>query len=165
MRRNSSDRQWWDVVKTMADMVTTGFDESELTEHDVRNELISKGFTDANIDLACEWVDKAVNSGTLAESLAMLQEPSDSVRVNNPLETLCFSDQVWARIELCCQKGLISRDTVERLLEGARYVDTRDWEDEEVSELLAEMLTSFNPNVPETDYLDMLSRCLPQFYS
>ena len=165
MGRNPSDRQWWDVVKTMAGLVTTGFDESELTENDVRSELISKGFTDFDIDIACEWVDKAFNSGTLAESLAMLQEQTSSVRVNNPLEKLCFSEQVWARIELCCQKGLISRDTVERLLEGARYVDTRDWEDEEVSELLAEMLTSFNPNVPETEYLDMLSRCLPQFYS
>ena len=159
-----SHPHWWAVVQSMADLVASGYDELELTEHYVKDELIGKGFRESEITQAVTWVEKAVNSGTVNESLAMLQKQSTGTRVVNPLEKVCFSRSIWSRLEICRQKGLISDEAVERILEGARVIDTRDWEDDEVSNLLAEMLFTFNPNNSETEYLEMLQRCVPQFY-
>ena len=105
-----------------------------------------------------------MNSGTVNESLAMIQKQAEGARVINPLEKVCFSASMWSRIELCKQKGLITDESVERILEGVRAIDTRDWDDEDVSNLLAEMLFSFNPNTTEREYQEMLRRCVPQFY-
>lgn len=156
--------RWWHAVKMMAELVSSGYDESELTEHYVREELMAAGFAIQEIDLAYAWVEKAINSGTLYESLMMLQQPMQGQRIANPLEKICFSRKIWAQIERCCQRGLISRDLAERLLEGARVIDTRDWEDEEVSKLLAEMFGAINPGASEKAFLDMLNRCAPEYY-
>lgn len=163
-KTSSQETSWWSVVQSMADLVASGYDELELTEHYVRDELVGKGFDDLQIAMAISWVEKAVNSGTVNECLAMLQRQSDGIRVVNPLERLCFSSSIWSRLEICRQKGLISDEVVERVLEGARALDTRDWEDDEVSNLLAEMMFAFNPNSTESEYLEMLQRCVPQFY-
>lgn len=157
--------RWWHAVKMMADLVSSGYDESELTEHYVRDELLAAGFELQEIDLACEWVEKAIISGTLYESLMMLQRPMNGLRIANPLEKICFSRKVWLQIERCCERGLLSRDLVERLLEGARVIDTRDWEDDDVSKLLAEMFSTINPAASEKEFLDMLERCMPTYYS
>jgi hypothetical protein len=164
MEASSVSTGWWRAVKMMADLVSTGYDESELTEHYVREELMAAGFASQEVDLACEWVEKAIHSGTLYDSLMMLQQPMQGHRIANPLETVCFSDKIWSRLERCCERGLISRDLIERLLEGARVIDTRGWDDEEVANLLAEMLHAVNPTVSEADFLKMLKRGLPQFY-
>lgn len=156
--------RWWQAVKKMADLVTAGYCETELTEGYVREELVEAGFGSGEIDLACEWVEKALNSGTLSESLAMLQDQSHCARIRNPLEGVCFSEEVWNKIESCYQKGLLSRDKMERLLEGARVIDTRDWEDDDVTGLLAEMLNSINPSISESEYLNILERGTPSYY-
>lgn len=156
--------RWWHAVKMMADLVSSGYDESELTEHYVRDELLAAGFALQDVDLACEWVEKAVISGTLYESLMMLQQPMQGLRIANPLEKVCFSSKIWSQIIRCCERGLLSRDLVERLLECARVIDTRDWEDEDVAKLIAEMLNMINPAVSEREYLNMLGRCMPTYY-
>ena len=94
----------------------------------------------------------------------MLQRQSTGLRIINPLEDVCFSSAIWSRIEICRQKGLITDEAMERLLEGARVIDTRDWDDDEVANLLAEMLFAFNPSNSEEEYLEMLQRCVPHFY-
>lgn len=160
----SSQSHWWSVVQSMADLVASGYDELELTEQSVKDALLGKGFAEDAISTACGWIEKAVNSGTVNESLAMLQKQSSGYRIINPLEEVCFSSSIWSRIELCRQKGLISDEAMERLLEGARVIDTRDWDDDEVTNLLAEMLFAFNPVSSEDDYLRMLKRCVPQYY-
>ncbi len=160
----SSPSHWWSVVQSMADLVASGYDELELTEQYVKETLLGKGFAEDAISTAFTWVEKAVNSGTVNESLAMLQRQSTGLRVINPLEEVCFSSSIWSRIELCRQKGLITDEAMERLLEGARVIDTRDWEDDEVTNLLAEMLFAFNPGNSEDDYLQMLQRCVPHYY-
>ena len=139
-KATDSHPQWWAVVRSMADLVASGYDELELTEHYVRDELVDKGFKETEISQAVVWVEKAVNSGTVNESLAMLQRQSSGTRIVNPLEQVCFSSSIWSRLEICRQKGLISDEAVERILEGARVIDTRDWDDDDVSNLLAEML-------------------------
>ena len=48
--------------------------------------------------------------------------------------------------------------------EGARVIDTRDWDDEEVQNLLAEIFTSVLPGTSETDFLEMFKVCVPEYY-
>lgn len=159
-----SSRNWWGVIKAMASLVSSGYEESELTESHVRHELAGHGYSQKEIDRACEWIDKALQSGTLNECLSMLDEHVEATRLNNPIETICLSEKVWSRLDQCYQKGLLSRGLIERVLEGVRFVDTRDWEDDEVASLMAEMLSSFNPSISESEYLEMLNRCLPTYY-
>ena len=59
----------------MADLVASGYDELELTEQSVKKPM-GKGFPEEDIFVAFSWVEKAVNSGTVNESLAMLQRQS-----------------------------------------------------------------------------------------
>ena len=164
MEQLSEGKAWWAVVECMAGLISSGYDEMELTEKHVKDILESKGFCKFSISQAMSWVEKAINSGSINESLAMLQPVSTGQRISNPLESVCFSATVLARIEMCRQKGLISEEARERILEAARVIDTRDWDDDEVTGLLAEMLFSYNPNTSEEDYADMLRRCVPNFY-
>ena len=59
MKKAAEDREgWWLVVKSMADLVASGYDELELTEPYVRSELASKGFEETEILEAVTWVEK-----------------------------------------------------------------------------------------------------------
>ncbi len=165
MERVSTSISWWPVVQAMAELVVYGYDELELTERHVKEELRDAGFPEIDIEEACAWVEKAVNSGTVVESLAMLQPQGDGPRVANPMERICFSKRIWSKIELCRHKGLLTHDIIERMLEGARVIDTRDWDDEEVSNLLAEIFMSVLPGTSEGDFFDIFGSCVPEYYS
>lgn len=164
MHSVTSEPTWWTVVRAMAELVVFGYDELELTERYVREELREAGFEIHDIEQACAWVEKAVNSGTVVESLAMLQSQGDGVRISHPMEKVCFSKRIWSKIELCRHKGILSNDVIERMLEGARVIDTRDWDDEEVSNLLAEIFISVLPGSSEGDFHDLFQACVPDFY-
>ncbi len=164
MQNVTSETAWWVVVQAMAELVVYGYDELELTERHVRNELLDAGFSSHDIQKACDWVEKAVNSGTVVESLAMLQTQSEGTRIAHPMERICFSKPIWAKLELCRHKGILSSEVIERMLEGARVIDTRDWDDEEVSNLLAEIFTSVLPGTSEADFLEMFKVCVPEYY-
>ncbi len=164
MHSVTSQATWWSVVRAMAEMVIFGYDELELTERYVREELLEAGFSSTDIEAACDWVEKAVNSGTVVESLAMLQSKGEGVRITNPMERICFSNKIWSKIELCRHKGILSSDIIERMLEGARVIDTRDWDDEEVSNLLAEIFIAVLPGTSEGDFHDMFHACVPDYY-
>lgn len=160
----TSEPMWWTVVRAMAELVTYGYDELELTERYVREELHEAGFALGDIEEACAWVERAVNSGTVVESLAMLQAQGGGIRISHPMERVCFSKRIWSKIELCRHKGILSNDVIERMLEGARVIDTRDWDDEEVSNLLAEIFISVLPGTSEVDFFDLFQACVPEFY-
>ena len=67
MNSVTSEPMWWTVVRAMAELVTYGYDELELTERYVREELREAGFDQGDIEEACAWVERAVNSGTVVE--------------------------------------------------------------------------------------------------
>ncbi len=159
-----NEQAWWVVVQAMAELVVYGYDELELTERYVRDELLEAGFSNQDIELACNWVEKAVNSGTVVESLAMLQAQGEGMRIPHPMERVCFSRRIWSKLELCRHKGILSNDIIERMLEGARVIDTRDWDDDEVQNLLAEIFTSVLPGSTENDFLEMFKVCVPEYY-
>lgn len=147
---------WWEVVKTMANFVITGYEEKELTEDYVKNDLLSLGYVEEDVDTAVDWVKKAELSGHLSESLAMLQPQVNGVRIADPLEKICFSEGIWAKIESCRQRGILSNDLVEKLIEGVRALDTRDWEDDEISHLLAEIVVTLLPNMYKDEFIELL---------
>lgn len=147
---------WWDVVKTMANFVITGYEEKELTEDYVKNDLLNLGYIEKDVDEAVQWVKKAVLSGNLSESLAMLQPQVNGIRIADPLEKICFSPRIWAKIDSCRQRGILSNDLAEKLIEGVRALDTRDWEEEEVCQLLAEIVVTLLPNMYKDEFIDLL---------
>src|SRR4051812_23085370 len=101
MHSVTSQATWWCVVRAMSEMVIFGYDELELTERYVREDLLEAGVASADIEAACVCVEKAVNSGTVVESLAMLQSKVEGVRISSPMERICFSNRIWSKIELC----------------------------------------------------------------
>lgn len=147
---------WWEVVKTMASLVVSGYEEKELTEDYVKNDLINLGYCEDNVDTAVQWVRKAVLSGNLSESLAMLQPQNSGVRIADPLETICFCPEVWAKIEQCRYHGILSNDLIEKLIEGVRALDTRDWEKEDIYSLLADIVVSLLPTMYKEEFIALL---------
>jgi hypothetical protein len=120
-----------DVVECIADLVCChGFDPNE--DGVLRNELVVRGFELDVIRKAEDWCDQVALSGRLIEVLSLFQPTALGRRVHNPLEKIFVSEQVWKTIEACRSRGIFSLDMHERLLEGVRAMDTRDWDDQEV---------------------------------
>lgn len=157
--------EWWQVVREMAGFIISGYDESELTEGYVKKDLVSQGYKEKEILKAYEWLEKTALSGTLAESLAMLRPHHDNPRIPNPIEAVYISEKLWNRIQLCRYKGLINAETVEKVVEGIRVIDPRDWEDEDVVSLLAELLSSALPGTSEKEFVEILEGKMSGRYS
>lgn len=156
---------WWDVVKTLSGFIVAGHEEEDLACAEIREKLEELGFEEEDIEMAYEWIDRASLSGTLSESLAMLQPQIQGPRLANPLERAYLSEKLWTSLEKCRHKGLMSDDLIERLLEGVRVIDTRDWDDEEVTALLYELLGMVMPGVSDQKFRDILENGFPEFYS
>jgi len=169
MEQLSSRREeWWNVVEEMAGYVACGVGYEELEEDFVRFSLLNRGFQSENIELALDWLEKASMSGNVADVFSMFMKPmSDSIRIINPLEKICLSDKAWKKFHQMRQHGIISEDLAERLIEGLRSVDTRDWEEDEVYTFLFEALSASLPNSSEGLLLKLLkqSKIVSEFYS
>ncbi len=119
------------VIECIADLICChGFDPNE--DGVLRQELVVRGFDLALIKRAEDWCDQVSHSGRLIEVLGLFQPHILSRRINSPLEKIFVSDHVWKSIEDCRKRGIFSLDMGERLLEGVRAMDTRDWDDHEV---------------------------------
>jgi hypothetical protein len=119
------------VIVAMADLVCChGFS----TDDDglLRAHLLARGFELEQIKAAEDWCDVVQASGSLVDVLSAFASSGSGHRVCSPLERVSVSDEVWKTIEDCRSRGIISTDMAERLLEGARAMDTRDWDDEDV---------------------------------
>ena len=164
---SSSSSDWWDVVKAMAAFVGSGFDESDLTESEMRRELLAQGFTESAVAMAVAWVEKAQVSGSLSESLAMLQASDTllSIRLSNPIERICINDRLWLRLYSCRQKGLLSQELFERLVEGVRTIDVRDWDEFDETQMLEELLVTLLPQHSLAECRRLLSGQYPSFLS
>lgn len=125
------------VIEVMADLVCChGFDVAE--DGLIRGILLSKGFDLDLIKAAEDWCDSAESTGSIMDVLATFAPVGQGTRVSNPLERVAVSEDVWKVIETCRNRGLITLDMAERMLEGARAMDTRDWDDEDVLNFLAD---------------------------
>jgi hypothetical protein len=119
------------VITAMADLVCChGF---STDDHGIlRSHLLERGFELALIRAAENWCELAQASGSLVDVLSTFAAFGSGPRVSSPLERVSISDEVWKTIEDCRNRGIISMDMAERLLEGARAMDMRDWDDEDV---------------------------------
>ena len=94
---------------------------------------------DGRVDLiraAEDWCEKAQAAGSLLDVLSVFAPSGGGYRMSSPLERVSVSEDVWRVIENCRNRGIITIDMAERLLEGVRAMDTRDWDDEDVRAFL-----------------------------
>jgi uncharacterized protein Smg (DUF494 family) len=140
---------WWPAVQAIASLI--GRDGIELDQDNlIRQDLQDKGFGEPAIGRALEFIEKAKLSGSLMESLGMIYQGADeyaSVRVEHPMERACLPDSLWLAIDGCRRKGILDPDLAERLLEGVRTMDTRDWDEEDVETFLSDVLTVSVPGL------------------
>lgn len=125
-----------DVVVAIADLVCChGFTPDE--DGVLREHLLLRGFELDAIRAAENWCDQVANSGgRLIETLSLFAPIAQGPRIDSPLEKIFVSDRLWKTIEDCRSRGIFSLDMAERLLEGIRAMDTRDWADSEVKEFI-----------------------------
>jgi len=125
------------VIEAIADLVCCqGYDPDEHSL--IRTELISRNFSLASIRAAEDWCDQAEATSSLIEVLSLFAKPSEGMRIDHPLERLFVSDHIWNIIVDCRNRGIFSLDMAERLLEGVRAMDTRDWDDVQLFEFIEE---------------------------
>jgi hypothetical protein len=137
-------QEWWLAVRTIADLVSrdgVGPDDAGI----IRKELTDRGFSTDGIGKALEWVDRAALSGCLMDTLGMLQPVADGLRVEHALERASLHPRLLRAIYAARGRGWISRDLSERLIEGVRTMDTRDWDDAEIAHFLGDILAVSSP--------------------
>ncbi len=131
--------RWWDVVLKIANIVVK--EEGSLSqEAELKKHMSDCGFSSEEVDRAFDWYDMAQRSGNIMDIIGSLAPSKAGIRVEHPFERVSISDDIWRGITTCLRLGLLGNDTTERLLEGLREIDTRDWEEEEVCTFFAEML-------------------------
>lgn len=123
------------VVEAIADLVCChGFSPEE--DGVLREHLVDRNFDLDLIRAAENWCDQASTTGRLIEVLSLFAPAPTGTRVDSPLEKIFVSDRIWKTIEDCRSRGIFSLDMAERLLEGVRAMDTRDWDDKEVRDFI-----------------------------
>lgn len=134
------------VIEAIADLVCC---HGMTIEQDgmIRSQLLGMGFELTLIKAAEDWCDSAQSTGSLVDILSIFAPSGDGTRVYSALERVAVSEDVWKVIESCRKRGLITLDMAERMLEGARAMDTRDWDDSDVLSFLAEACNSNNTPV------------------
>ena len=124
-----------EVVVAIADLICChGFTPEE--DGVLREHLLLRGFELDEIRAAENWCDRVAHTGRLIETLSLFAPIAQGPRINSPLERIFVSDRLWKTIEDCRSRGIFSLDMAERLLEGIRAMDTRDWDDSEVKEFI-----------------------------
>ncbi|MCX6116325.1 MAG: DUF494 family protein [Proteobacteria bacterium] len=123
------------VIESIADLVCAhGLDPNE--DGLLRSSLLERGF---NIDLirkAEDWCDVVSTHSRLVEVLCLFLPEIKSARIYSKLEKIFVSDSIWKTMEECRNRGIFSMDMIERLLEGVREMDTRDWDDIDVRKFI-----------------------------
>lgn len=137
----------------------------EATDEDIiRDYLFGCGHSEEMVDSTCEWLEMVIRSGKATETLDLIQQTMVAgVRVENPFDRPYLSDKLWKKIESWRLRGILPADVVERLLVGLRNVDVRDWEEEDVKDLVANLLApAFND--PEIEDLKVYENCITESF-
>jgi len=161
------DRPWWPVVLEVAQMMTEGWSESDIFDDKFGGVLRDRGYVVEAVEAALNWFEKARLSGFLSESLGMLQpQQSHHQRLMSTYETVGLPKVAISAIESLRSKAIISGDVVEKLIEGLRVIDTRDWDDDDVLRVIQEFIATALPYQFEAiESLEELERALPRYYS
>ncbi len=132
---------WWKGVEHVVGLLSDGkferIEEAAMAEH-----LRQLGFARSVIDEVFSWIEMVSCSGSFAEILTLTQRPRMAMRVNDPLEELCVPREILHKIENLRRRGFISLDMSERLLEGVRCADARDWDTDEIHAFMKDMTSA-----------------------
>jgi hypothetical protein len=81
------------------------------------------------------------------------------------MERMFVSDRMWKEIDRARQREVMNTDLAERLIEGIRALDTRDWEDDEVRSFIADVMADASSGGDANRAERILKDQLPEFYS
>ena len=154
---------WWPILPFVLDklrdfqMLAEGDqDEFAKFERYVINELTQNGFQREQVDAALDWIENATRHTGLSDLISIFSVGYKHKRLMNPVEDITFNAQLFARIQQCRQRGLLSDEIAERLLENLRTVDTSDWDDQDVEVYIAETISYICPSLSLTDARKMI---------
>jgi len=157
-------QEWWLAVRSISDLVSrdgVAPEEAAL----IRDKLKQRGFSPEGIGKALDWMDKAALSGSLLDTLGMLQPVASGVRIDHALEKACLHPRLLRSIETCRRRGWLGQDVAERLLEGLRGVDSWDWDDAEVDTFLVDILGISAPSLAGKNLVDVFCRRSEDHYN
>lgn len=159
-----SQQEWWLAMHRIADLVSRDGVGPE-DDRVIRQDLSERGFSTDGIRMAMDWLDKASLSGTLMDTLGMFQSVFVGIRVDHALERASLHPRLLRIVEACRRRGLITQDMAERLLEGLRSMDTRDWDNSEIEAFFADVLGVVSPSLAGLSLARLLSRDAPDHYN
>jgi uncharacterized protein Smg (DUF494 family) len=111
----------------------------------LRRDLGSSGFPKESIERALDWLAAVMISGQSNASLSMLVPNEHTVRIEHPLEQYSIPTALRQSLVICIRKGLMTREFSEKILEGFRNIEARDWGRREVGFFLFDALS---PSLP-----------------
>ena len=152
------------VIEVIADLVCCHGVPPE-NDGELRNCLINKGFELDLVRAAENWCDHVSATGNLMEVLSLFVTSGNGSRVYQQIEKLVISKRLWRVLEDCRSKGIISLDMSERLIEGLRTLDTRDWSDFEVREFISETCGYTVQGEPDPRFQKALKGDFNDYYS
>jgi len=135
---------WWNAVEKIAALVVNeglGMENEQV----IQEELNALGFSRESIEQAMEWLGAVILSGQSNATLSMLVPAEDKVRIEHPLEQASVPLTLRRSLLQCIRKGLMTRDFAEKILEGFRNIEARDWSQREVHVFLFDALS---PTLP-----------------
>lgn len=130
----------WNAILEVARIISN--DNCTLNnESTIRQKLRESGFKDDEIFYAMDWFDRAQLSGNITEILSMIEPPIKAVRIEHPIEKAYLSDEIIREISVGFENKFFGFETAEKLLEGMRALDPRDWEDHDIRSFVVEILS------------------------
>ena len=162
--RGESVQEWWLAVRSIADLINRDGIPPE-DDRVIRAQLTEQGFSADGIGKAMDWMDKAAMSGNLSDSLGMLQPIVHGPRMDHVLELVCVHPLLMRAVESCRRRAWLHQDVAERLLEGLRAMDSRDWDRPEIDGFLADVLGVSVPSLAGMSLSKVLKRWPRQKYN
>jgi len=155
--QGSVQQEWWQAVRSIAELVhRQGIQPDD--DRQIRAQLVEQGYSEAGICQALDWMDRAALSGNLSDSLAMIQDTTTYLRVEHVLEQVSVHPQLLRAVTTCRQRAWLQSDVAERLLEGLRVMDSRDWDRQEIDGFLADVLGVSVPSLAGLSLESLLRR-------
>ena len=130
----------WNVILEIAKIVTN--DGCSLHDENLlQQKMREKGFEKEEISYAMDWFDRAQLSGNITEIMSMIEPPIKAIRIEHPIEKAYLSDEIIREISVGFENKFFGFETAEKLLEGMRILDPRDWEDQDIRSFVVEILS------------------------
>ena len=136
-----AEPRWWVGVQILTKLIHNG--EVQITDESSMIELLKDvELSDEEIQKVFNWIEMAQNSDCFFEVYNMLDQPSEFSRIPNQLESLSIPSEVFNKIQEYRRSGFLSDEHCERIIEGLRSSDTRDWDEEDINSFYEDIIHS-----------------------